>query len=119
MLGSRTWHDRIVNKIDADIFEPKVAKEDTIEIKQEDASELTNGNALPKDIVKIKQEPLEENENKVTTLEEQAAKEIIADLKSDDKQGTQMQALTLPMAEKQSLRGQEQVQLYNYASVRY
>ncbi|XP_076646797.1 G-patch domain and KOW motifs-containing protein [Halictus rubicundus] len=117
MLGSKTWHDRIVNKIDADIFEPKVAKEDTIKIKQEDVSELTNGKALPKDIVKVKQEPLEEIENKVITLEEQAAKEIIADLKSDDNQGTQTEALTLPIAEEESLRGQEQSTLEDYEKI--
>ncbi|XP_078052452.1 G-patch domain and KOW motifs-containing protein-like [Augochlora pura] len=117
LLGSKTWHDRILNKIDADIFEPKVTKEEVVKIKEEDVSELTNGNAMPKDIVKIKEEPLDEDEKKVSTLEEQAAKEIIADLKSNEKEETQTQALTLPIVDEQSLRGQQQSTLEDYEKI--
>ncbi|XP_076622078.1 G-patch domain and KOW motifs-containing protein-like [Colletes latitarsis] len=117
LLGSKTWHDRIVNKIDADIFEPKAVKEEPVDTKQEEQPELTNGNTLSKDSVIIKQEPGENNENKVVTLEEQAAKEIIEELKSNEKQETKTNSLTLPIVEDQSLRGKEQSSLEDYEKI--
>ncbi|XP_043259629.1 G-patch domain and KOW motifs-containing protein-like [Colletes gigas] len=116
LLGSKTWHDRIVNKIDADIFEPKAIKEEPVDIKQEELPELTNGNTLSKDSVVIKQESGENNENEVT-LEEQAAKEIIEELKSNEKQQTKTNSLTLPVVEDQSLRGKEQSSLEDYEKI--
>ncbi|XP_053996002.1 G-patch domain and KOW motifs-containing protein [Hylaeus anthracinus] len=117
LLGSKTWHDRIVNKIDADIFEPKVIKEEIEDVKQEGKPELTNGNTLPKDNLIIKQEPGEDSESKTATLEEQAAKEIIEDLKSNEKQQTETNSLTLPVVEDQSLRGTEQSSLEDYEKI--
>ncbi|CAK9824987.1 Omega-amidase NIT2 [Anthophora retusa] len=118
LLGSKTWHDRIVNKIDADIFESKSNKEKTEEPgdNQEEKSKLSNGNSLP-ETQKIKLEPEENVENKVVTLEEQAAKEIIEELHSKDKQETDTKDLTLPLVEEQELRGKEQSTLEDYEKI--
>lgn len=70
---------------------------------------MTNGNVLSNDNLIIKQEPEEDIENKVVTLEEQAAKEIIEELKSTEKEQTETNLFTLPIVEDQSLRGKEQV----------
>ncbi|KOC66301.1 G patch domain and KOW motifs-containing protein [Habropoda laboriosa] len=118
LLGSKTWHDRIVNKIDADIFESKTNKEKTEETSddQEEKPTLSNGNSLP-ETQKIKLEPVENIENKIVTLEEQAANEIIEDLKSKDKQETETKDLTLPLVEDQALRGKEQSTLEDYEKI--
>lgn len=117
LLGSKTWHDRILNKIDADIFEPKAIKKESEDIKQEEKPELTNGNVLSNDNLIIKQEPEEDIENKVVTLEEQAAKEIIEELKSTEKEQTETNLFTLPIVEDQSLRGKEQSTLDDYENI--
>lgn len=106
LLGSRTWHDRIINKIDADIFLPKADKE-KVENTSVNESKLSNGKTSP--IISIKKEPVEDSENKVVTLEEQAAKEIIEELKSKNEHETKTNDLTLPLVEDESLRGKEQV----------
>ena len=113
LLGSRTWHDRIVNKVDADIFVSKTTKEKTedIEIGDEgEKSKLSNGKSSPK--TSIKKEEVEDNGNKVVTLEEQAAKEIIEELKSKDEQEPKTNDLSLPLVEDESLKGKEQVHYY-------
>lgn len=108
LLGSKTWHDRIVNKIDADIFLPKADKEKVGDASVNEAkSKLSNGKTSP--IISIKKEPVEDSENKVVTLEEQATKEIIEELKSKNKYETKTNDLTLPLVEDESLRGKEQV----------
>lgn len=116
LLGSKTWHDRIINHIDADIFEPKENKEKTgdININKEIKSKLSNGNASPQIITK---EPEQLVDNKVVTLEEQAAKEIIEELKSKEQQETKTNDFTLPLVEDQSLRGQEQSTLEDYERI--
>lgn len=110
------WHDRIINKIDADIFEPKPVPNEEVklknDIKQEQSNEIANGNATPihTDIppMIIKTEPADSTTTK-TTLEEQAAKEIIEDLKSTGKK-EDSKVLTLPVTEEEkALRGQEEV----------
>lgn len=111
LLGSKTWHDRIVNKIDADIFETKTKEnEQDIDVKQEEKPELINGNASLKNKSVKKPEVAENNENKVITLEEQAAKEIIADLISKKDEQVETKNLTLPLVGDESLRGKDQVQ---------
>lgn len=116
LLGSKTWHDRIVNKIDADIFESKVASEnDTQAVKKikEEQKEVSNGDLTTVNNsvsnVQIKTEPPDESESKTLTLEEQAAKEIIEDLISTDKKDDKLNNLTLPLTEEQNLRGVEEV----------
>lgn len=106
MLGSKTWHDRIVNKIDADIFLSRADKE-KVEDTSVNESKLSNGKTSP--IISIKKEPVEDSENKVVTLEEQAAKEIIEELKSKNEHEAKTNDLTLPLVEDESLRGKEQV----------
>lgn len=120
LLGSETWHDRIINKIDADIFEPKPVPNEEAkvknDIKQEQSNEIANGNAIPihtdipTTIVKTEQTDTVTTE---TTLEEQAAKEIIEDLKSTGKK-EESKVLTLPITEEEkALRGKEEVNLYS------
>jgi len=117
LLGSKTWHDRIVNKIDADIFESKANKNDiqTVTIKEEQKEipneDLTLVNNSVSSI-QIKSEPSNESENKTLTLEEQAAKEIIEDLKSTQKKDDKLNNLTLSLAEEQNLRGVEEVSIF-------
>ncbi|XP_033314674.1 G-patch domain and KOW motifs-containing protein-like isoform X2 [Bombus bifarius] len=114
LLGSKTWHDRIVNKIDADIFLPKADKE-KVEDTSVNESKLSNGKTSP--IISIKKEPVEDSENKVVTLEEQAAKEIIEELKSKNEHDTKTNDLTLPLVEDESLRGKEQSTLEDYEKI--
>ncbi|XP_012224166.2 G-patch domain and KOW motifs-containing protein [Linepithema humile] len=122
LLGSKTWHDRIVNKIDADIFESKASKNDTqtVTIKEE-PKEISNGDlTLVNNSVsntQIKSEPLDESESKTLTLEEQAAKEIIEDLKSTEKKDDKLSNLTLPLAEEQNLRGVAESTLDDYEKI--
>lgn len=118
LLGSKAWHDRIINKIDADIFESKAAdKDDTrvIKIKVE-PQEVSNGDiaSMNKDVVdaSIKMEPSDEQESKVLTLEEEAAKEIIEDVKSMEIKEVKMGNLTLPLREGDNLRGVEEVGIF-------
>ncbi|XP_060820541.1 G-patch domain and KOW motifs-containing protein isoform X4 [Bombus pascuorum] len=116
LLGSKTWHDRIVNKIDADIFLPKADKEKVEDTSVNEAnSKLSNGKTSP--IISIKEEPFEDSENKVVTLEEQAAKEIIEELKSKNEHETKTNDLTLPLVEDESLRGKEQSTLEDYEKI--
>nr|XP_050852470.1 G-patch domain and KOW motifs-containing protein-like isoform X1 [Vespula vulgaris] len=124
LLGSEMWHDRIINKIDADIFEPKPVPNEEVklknDIKQEQSNEIANGNATPihTDIppMIIKTEPADSTTTK-TTLEEQAAKEIIEDLKSTGKK-EDSKVLTLPVTEEEkALRGQEESTLEDYERI--
>lgn len=112
LLGSKTWYDRIVNKIDADIFEPKTEQSNEVDDNEEEKSKLSNGNASLKiPIVKV-----EDDKSKIVTLEEQAAKEIIEELKSKDESETKESDLTLPLVD-DSLTGKEQSTLDDYERI--
>ncbi|XP_076546824.1 G-patch domain and KOW motifs-containing protein-like isoform X2 [Osmia lignaria lignaria] len=117
LLGSKTWHDRIINKIDADIFEPKTKEEPTDDsAKQEGKVDVPNGSLLPQ--ISVKEEVIENDENKAVTLEEQAAKEIIEDLNSKEKeQQSETKTLTLSLTDDPSLRGTEQSTLEDYDKI--
>lgn len=118
LLGSKTWHDRIINKIDADIFESKTIKVEPEEVctEEEQKSNIANGSTSPK--VTVKTEPIVDNGDKAVALEEQAAKEIIRDLESKEKeQQSQTCTLTLPLTEDPSLRGREQSTLEDYEKI--
>ncbi|RLU17346.1 hypothetical protein DMN91_009580 [Ooceraea biroi] len=124
LLGPKTWHDRIINKIDADIFEPKTKTENdtqTVKVKEE-SKEVSNGDItmeINKDIsnVQIKTEPQDEKEGKSLTLEEQAAREIVEDLKSAEKKDDKLDNLTLPLTEEAHLRGMEESTLEDYEKI--
>lgn len=124
MLGSKTWHDRIVNKVNADIYEPKATEPaikieptDGIEIKQEKVDDVPNGVASnesavqPMEVAEIKQEPDIEPQQQLT-LEEQAAREILADLKSGEGNEKDKKLFTVPVTGEEDLEGKEEV--YNY-----
>ncbi|XP_076231632.1 G-patch domain and KOW motifs-containing protein-like [Calliopsis andreniformis] len=117
LLGSKTWHDRIINKVDADIFESKAKeKPEDDNIKQEGKCEVPNGNTSPQNKSVKKTEVAENNENKVVTLEEQAAKEIIEELSHKEEQ-IEKKELTLPLVGDESLRGKEQSTLDDYERI--
>lgn len=123
MLGSKTWHDRILNKVNADIFEPKVesvtnGNESDIDIKQE-VMDDTNDNGIvpatdvaqPMEIVHVKEEILDEP---VKTLEEQAADEILQDLKQEQEETKEISAVPLPADD--SLVGKQEVSQFSIFS---
>lgn len=113
LLGTKTWHDRVVNRIDADIFEPKSsdknADKQNIIIKNEPSEESSNEHATLIDNkdgsgIEIKKELADESEEKNLTLEEQAAQEIMKDLELKKETSD----LTLPLVE-DTLRGVNEV----------
>lgn len=119
MLGSKTWHERIINKVDADIFEPKVTEPKIkdepmpdVQVKQEKVDGTPNGDVpkqndvLPMEVSEIKKEPVDDQP---LTLEEQAAREIIADLSSSDNKNKESKVFMLPITEKDDLQGKEEV----------
>ena len=88
-----------------------------IEIKQEKVedicnSDATNENIQPMEGIEIKTEPVDNNS---LTLEEQAAREIIADLKSDGNENKQEKVFALPITNDDDLQGKEEV-CYKYFS---
>ncbi|XP_014210273.1 G-patch domain and KOW motifs-containing protein [Copidosoma floridanum] len=133
MLGSKTWHDRIVNKVDADIFEPKPGEsgdkqtinenmpEVNVKIKKEPNNETLNGslskqnNLQPMEVTEIKNES---GSKEPLSLEEQAAREIIADLNSDGN-NKDKQIFTVPIKQENEddLRGKEESTLEDYENI--
>ncbi|XP_008208600.3 G-patch domain and KOW motifs-containing protein-like isoform X1 [Nasonia vitripennis] len=127
MLGSKTWHERIINKVDADIFEPKVTdpkiKDEPmpdVQVKQEKVDDIPNGivpkpnDVLPTEVSEIKTEPVDDQS---LTLEEQAAREIIADLNSDDNKNKKAKVFTLPITGNDDLQGKEEPTLDDYENI--
>lgn len=100
LLKSKTWHDRIINKINADIYKQKVKSKNDVSNIQEAVSNIQ---------IKI----ANQNEN---TLDEQAAKEIIEDLKSTEEKD-KPNDLTLPLVKEQNLNGAEESVLEDYENV--
>lgn len=94
MLKSKTWHDRIINKINADIFKEKAKNKNDVSNIQQAVSNI-----------QIETIALNENES---ILDEQAAKEIIEDLKSIEEKD-KLGDLTLPLVKGQNLNGAEEV----------
>lgn len=125
LLASKSWHDRVINKIDADIFKVKVEnkndthvvkiKEEPKEEPKEKPQEISNGDLtlVDNNISNIqKTEPPNESESKSLSLEEQAAKEIIEDIRSTEKKDDTLKDLTLPLTEEQNLSGGEEVRSF-------
>lgn len=119
LLGTNTWHNRVINQTNADIFETKPsdknADKQNIIIKKE-PSEASNEHvtSVNKDSssIKIKKELPDENEEKTLTLEEQAAQEIMKDLELKKEKSD----LTLPLVE-DTLRGVEESTLEDYEKI--
>ncbi|XP_012266206.2 G-patch domain and KOW motifs-containing protein [Athalia rosae] len=124
MRGSKTWHDRIINKIDADIFEPKPSTQNgdkaIVEVKKEPAEEPmeTEGTLFtkPPESVTVK-EPEEKYNEPPKTLEEQAAQEILRDLNSVETNGDKPNLFTLPINESSSLVGEKEATLEDYENI--
>lgn len=101
MPTSLSWRDRIVNKTNSDVFAPTTKEND-----------VNNDNEPPD---KRQQEPVvikiedEEQSETLLTLEEQAAREILREVKLEDDTPKDTAApLTLPI-ESQSLKGESEV----------
>lgn len=119
MLGSKTWHDRILNKVNADIYEPKVdpvtnGNVINVKVKQEIIDETNDNGVVPEtdipqpmEIVNVKEENKDEP---VKTLEEQAAIEILQDLKQEQEDTKEISAVPLPTED--SLVGKQEVFFY-------
>lgn len=102
LLKSKTWHDRIINKINADIFKEKAKNKNDVSNIQQAVSNI-----------QIETIALNENES---ILDEQAAKEIIEDLKSIEEKD-KLSDLTLPLIKGQNLNGAEESLLQDYENV--
>lgn len=92
-MKSKTWHDRIINKINADIFTQKTRNKNDVSNIQQAVSNI--------------QIKISSNKNE-SILDEQAAKEIIEDLKSIDEKD-KLSDITLPLMKGQNLNGAEEV----------
>lgn len=92
-MKSKTWHDRIINKINADIFTQKTRNKNDVSNIQQAVSNIQ---------IKISSSKNE------SILDEQAAKEIIEDLKSIDEKD-KLSDITLPLMKGQNLNGAEEV----------
>lgn len=116
LLGSKTWHERFTNKINADIYNSNGNKKDeeseVVVIKQEpeDNVSITNGDIgepVKLEPEEIKVEPDEINSQ--LTLDQLAAKELISDLEKNlKKEPTKIS--TIPLAAN-DLVGSEEVHL--------
>ncbi|KAM0725383.1 G-patch domain and KOW motifs-containing protein [Formica fusca] len=102
LLKSKTWHDRIINKINADIFKQKIRSKNDVSNIQQAVSDI-----------QIKTISSDKNES---ILDEQAAKEIIEDLKSIDEKD-KLSDLSLPLIKGQNLNGAEESILDDYEKV--
>ncbi|KMQ97065.1 nitrilase 1-like protein [Lasius niger] len=101
LLKSKTWHDRIINKINADIFTQKTRNKNDVSNIQQAVSNI--------------QIKISSNKNE-SILDEQAAKEIIEDLKSIDEKD-KLSDITLPLMKGQNLNGAEESILEDYENV--
>ena len=124
MLGSKTWHDRIIHKVDADIFEPKSNDIDSnhstteMQIKQEKIDNVSNSgkdlDIQPMDVSDIKSES---NVAVPLSLEEQAAQEIIEDLKTEKNKITEPKVFKVVLNQDDDLLGREQVSFLSIPNI--
>ncbi|KYN01127.1 PREDICTED: G patch domain and KOW motifs-containing protein [Cyphomyrmex costatus] len=121
LLESNTWHDRIVNKIDA--LKSKTSNDDgqkKVKIKEE-SDQVSNG-----DLTSINRIVSSSNvqiktdlsvESKILTLDEQAVKEIIEDLNVTEKNKDDLYDITLSLVKRENLEGAEESTLEDYEKV--
>ncbi|XP_024869687.1 G-patch domain and KOW motifs-containing protein [Temnothorax curvispinosus] len=121
LLESNTWHNRIVSKIDAS--KSKTSKDVIQNVKvKEESKEVSNGvltsrnKAVSSSNVQIKTDVSTESKTTLT-LDEQAAKEIIEDLKSTEKNQDELCDITLSLVKGQDLKGAEESTLEDYEKV--
>ncbi|XP_033224803.1 uncharacterized protein LOC117177872 isoform X1 [Belonocnema kinseyi] len=126
MLGSKTWHERILHKVNADIFEPKTEPTtngdlNNVKVKQEVIEDASGGTVEtfpsgpePMELVTVKEERPEEP---ATTLEEQAAQEILRDLQMQGERTEQTNIPVVPLPEDESLIGKKESTLDDYEQV--
>ncbi|XP_018337671.1 PREDICTED: uncharacterized protein LOC108745801 isoform X2 [Trachymyrmex septentrionalis] len=120
LLESNTWHDRIINKIDAS--KSKTSNDDMQKIKiKEESQQISNGdltsidrNVSPSNI-QIKTDL--SIESKILTLDEQAVKEIIEDLNATEKNKDDLCDITLSLVKRQNLEGAEESTLEDYEKI--
>lgn len=112
LLESNTWHDRIINKIDAS----KTSNNDIQKVKiKEESKQVSNGVLTSNDRsvspsnIQIKTDL--STESKILTLDEQAVKEIIEDLNETEKNKDDLCDITLSLVKRQNLEGAEEVSI--------
>ncbi|XP_018310001.1 nitrilase homolog 2 isoform X2 [Mycetomoellerius zeteki] len=118
LLESNTWHDRIINKIDAS----KTSNNDIQKVKiKEESKQVSNGVLTSNDRsvspsnIQIKTDL--STESKILTLDEQAVKEIIEDLNETEKNKDDLCDITLSLVKRQNLEGAEESTLEDYEKV--
>lgn len=120
LLESNTWHDRIINKIDASKSKTNNDNIQNVKIKEE-PKKVSNG-----DLTSINKAVSSSNiqtktglsiESKTLTLDEQAAKEIIEDLNAVGKKKDESCDMTLALVKGQNLKGAEESTLEDYEKV--
>lgn len=118
LLESNTWHDRIINKIDASKSRPSNNDIQNVKVKEE-SKNISNGDlTLINKTVSLSNVQIKtrlSTENKTLTLDEQAAKEIIEDLKLLEKNENELCDITLSLG--QDLKGAEEVSISIVISV--
>ncbi|XP_018054675.1 PREDICTED: nitrilase homolog 2 isoform X2 [Atta colombica] len=120
LLESNSWHDRIINKIDAS--KSKISNDDMQKVKiKEESQQISNG-----DLTSIDRSVFPSNsqiktdsamESKILTLDEQAVKEIIEDLNATEKNKDDLCDITLSLVKRQNLEGAEESTLEDYDKV--
>lgn len=117
LLESNTWHDRIINRIDAS--KSKINNDNIQNVKvKEESNRISNGDLTPiktPSNVQIKTES--SPKSKTLTLDEQAAKEIIEDLNSTEKNEGELCDITLSLVKGQGLKDAEESTLEDYEKV--
>ncbi|XP_011694718.1 PREDICTED: G patch domain and KOW motifs-containing protein [Wasmannia auropunctata] len=120
LLESNTWHDRIINKIDASKSRKNNDNICNVKVKEEPKN-VSNGDLISINKVvsscnvQIKTEL--STESKTLILDEQAAKEIIEDLNSIEENKDELCNITLSVVKGQDLKGAEESTLEDYEKV--
>ncbi|XP_018376053.1 PREDICTED: nitrilase homolog 2 isoform X2 [Trachymyrmex cornetzi] len=120
LLESNTWHDRIINKIDAS--KSKTSNDDMQKVKiKEESQQISNGDLTSIDrsvsLSNIQIKTDSSIESKILTLDEQAVKEIIEDLNATDKNKDDLCDITLSLVKRQNLEGAEESTLEDYEKI--
>ncbi|XP_011869356.1 PREDICTED: G patch domain and KOW motifs-containing protein [Vollenhovia emeryi] len=120
LLESNTWRDRIISKIDASKSKTSNDATQGVKIKQE-PNQVSNGDLTSADkaisLLNVQVKTELPTESKTLTLDEQAAKEIIEDLKSTEINHDESHDITLSVVKGQDLNGAEESTLEDYEKV--
>lgn len=109
LLECNTWHNRIINKIDGS--KSKTSNNAIRNIKiEEESKKVSNGDLTSVDMTSSNIQIKMELSTEITL--EQAAKEIMEDLKSTEKNKDELCDITLSLVKRQDLNGAEEVSVF-------